>query len=223
MTIFKLPANFFEELRSLVTRFWWGSNQGQKKRAWISWDRMCRPKTKGGLGFRDFNKFNEPLLGKQAWRLLTNDDTLMVCVLKGKYFPHCDFMEAEIGTNPSYIWRSIFGVKTVLDMGIRKRVGDGLNTNVWTDPWILGTSSRKAICPRGDSSPLLKVAEHMNEEGSGWNYDIVHELFLPFESIWEGLGLDILDSVGFERVREWVEVMMEDADGDLWIKLMVGS
>ncbi|XP_074318289.1 uncharacterized protein LOC141654887 [Silene latifolia] len=31
MSVFKLPSNFCEELRSLVSNFWWGTNNGKKK------------------------------------------------------------------------------------------------------------------------------------------------------------------------------------------------
>ncbi|XP_074270589.1 putative mitochondrial protein AtMg00310 [Silene latifolia] len=96
MSVFKLPSNFCDELRSLVSRFWWGSENGKRKIPWIAWAKLCQPKCQGGLGFRNFAEFNLALLGKQAWRMITDRESLMVRVLGGKYFPNRLFMKAEL-------------------------------------------------------------------------------------------------------------------------------
>ncbi|XP_074290444.1 uncharacterized protein LOC141617159 [Silene latifolia] len=97
MSVFKLPDNFCEELRSIVSRFWWGATNGKGKILWIRWSKLCRPKCFGGLVFRDFHKLNMALLGKQAWRFLTDRLSLMVRVVGGKYFPNGSFMTVVLG------------------------------------------------------------------------------------------------------------------------------
>ena len=48
MSVFKLPANFCNELCSLVSNFWWGTEGGKRKLAWLAWDKLCLPKSRGG-------------------------------------------------------------------------------------------------------------------------------------------------------------------------------
>ncbi|XP_074301323.1 putative mitochondrial protein AtMg00310 [Silene latifolia] len=179
MSVFKLPVNFCDELRSLVSSFWWGSEGGKRKIPWIAWRKLCEPKCKGGLAFRDFMSFNKALLGKQGWRLLTNGESLMSRILKGKYFHDRSFLEANLGTNPSYTWRGIWESKEVLHLGIRRRIRNGESTQVWHDTWIPGTQSRKVISPRGNLDSESTVRDLMNNDGERWDEHKIRETFVP--------------------------------------------
>ena len=55
MACFKLPRGLCEHINSIIRKFWWGSKNGQRKTAWVSWNTMTKPKFMGGLGFRDVN------------------------------------------------------------------------------------------------------------------------------------------------------------------------
>ncbi|GAU30019.1 hypothetical protein TSUD_161050 [Trifolium subterraneum] len=48
--------------------------QGPRKIAWVSWGKVCKPKSDGGLGVRDLRAVNLKLLGKWRWRLISGGD-----------------------------------------------------------------------------------------------------------------------------------------------------
>jgi hypothetical protein len=71
----------------------------------VPWDQMIKPKSIGGLGFRDMELFNLPLLAKQAWRILQEPNSLGARVLKAVYYlGRQDFLEDDLGSSLSRIW-----------------------------------------------------------------------------------------------------------------------
>lgn len=87
MGVFKLPMSVCDDLNRMVRNFWWGSKEGKRKTHWMAWPKIQRQKQCGGLGFWDFRVFNQALLTRQAWRLLTKPDSLCAQVLKARYYP----------------------------------------------------------------------------------------------------------------------------------------
>lgn len=71
------------------------------------------------------------------WRLHNVRDSLLHKVLKARYFNHSEAMEAYRGYDPSYSWRSLWGGKALLKDGISWRVGNVMDINVWSDPWLV--------------------------------------------------------------------------------------
>jgi exonuclease III len=118
MNCFKLPKTWCEEINSLIARFWWGQKNEERKLHWIRWDKLCTAKIDGGIGFRNLHMFNLALLAKQCWSLLQNQQSLFYRVFKARYFPNCSIMEASLGNNPSFLWRSILSGREVIRKGL---------------------------------------------------------------------------------------------------------
>lgn len=98
--------------------FWWNTGGEKSNINWMCWDRMAKHKSAGGMGFRNFRDFNVSMLGKQGWRIMTNPNSLVAKLYKARYFVNTDFLNASIGHNPSFIWRSILEARELLKEGI---------------------------------------------------------------------------------------------------------
>ena len=84
-----------------MVRNCWRDQKGDKKKiAWISWEKLCIPKSQGGMGLKLLKEFNLALSAKQEWKLQTDHNFLTYHVLKAKYFPECEilFMEKHHGS-----------------------------------------------------------------------------------------------------------------------------
>ena len=78
MSCFKNSDSLCDELTSMIRQFWWGQRGGEeKKMAWLSWNKLCEPKERGGMGFKRLQQFNLALLAKQGWRLQTCQNSLL--------------------------------------------------------------------------------------------------------------------------------------------------
>ena len=104
--------------------------------AWLSWDRMMLPKSKGGMGFRDMRAFNQALLVKQAWRLLDTPDSLCARLMRAKYYPNGNLLDTVFTRNSSVVWKGIEHRLELLKRGVIWRVGDGALIKTWQDPSI---------------------------------------------------------------------------------------
>lgn len=146
--------------------------------AWLAWEKMVLKKCWGGLGFKDLRIFNQSLLARQAWRLLTYPDSLCAKLLKARYYPRGHLLDTAFCSNPSSTWQAIMHGLNLLKKGIIWRVGDGRQIRIWRDPWIPREFSHKVISRRGRCR-LHWVADLLNSEGCDWDYNKLHGLFCP--------------------------------------------
>jgi hypothetical protein len=181
MACFRLPRGLCEHINSLIRGFWWGSKEGKRKPHWVSWQVMTSPKYMGGLGFRDLELFNLALLARQGWRLLQDPSSLSARILKAVYFPSTSFLDAELGSSPSQIWRSILDGREVLKQGITRRIGNGRSTPIWSCNWIPREPLLRPLMPLVPNPPQM-VHELINHTEAAWNTDLVRQVFLPMDA-----------------------------------------
>lgn len=149
--------------------------------AWLSWDKLCEPKESDRMGFKQLKYFNLALLAKQGWRLQNGHNSLLHRVLKAKYFPNGDFLNAALGNNPSYTWRSIFSAQSIVKQGVCWRVGNGKDIQLWGDKWLPRGSSYEVISPRLFLHQDTRVSELIHTERKSWKEEVIRQLFLPVD------------------------------------------
>ncbi|XP_028119122.1 uncharacterized protein LOC114316623 [Camellia sinensis] len=133
------------------------------------------------MGFRSLKAFNKALLAKQGWRLLSVPDSLVARILKAKYYPHTTFLQANVGSNPSFTWRSIFNARPLLEVELRWRVGDGRSIQIWGDKWVLRPHSFRVCSPHSPQLQGALVSDLIDEDRHCWDVNVLRENLLEMD------------------------------------------
>nr|ABA98911.1 retrotransposon protein, putative, unclassified, expressed [Oryza sativa Japonica Group] len=180
MGVFKLPASTCDVYTKMIRDFWWGDDENKRKVHWIAWENLVLPKGLGGLGFRDLRLFNQALLGRQAWRLIQYLESLCARILKAKYYPNSELIDAVFPVDSSPSWKGIEHGLHLLKKGLVWRIGDGSKVNIWRDQWIPKESAFK---PMGRSRCRLRwVSQLMVPREKCWDEELIRHVCYPHDA-----------------------------------------
>ncbi|XP_030923475.1 uncharacterized protein LOC115950411 [Quercus lobata] len=181
MSICSVPNTICDKLDTLTRRFWWKPREPEGRYlAWRSWDKLCQPKCKGGLGFRRAKDFNIALLAKLAWMIASNRDSLCMNLLRAKYKVKHTWFHSKLPKSASHTWKAIEKAKVIILQGACYLIGGGSSVSVWEDPWVpwIQGFSPKPREVAFSQIPML-VSQLINNELRYWNASLVNEIFDP--------------------------------------------
>ncbi|XVF18343.1 hypothetical protein REPUB_Repub11eG0013500 [Reevesia pubescens] len=102
-------------------------------------------------------------------------------------------MEAPIGNNPSFTWRSICEGREVLKLGIRWRIGSGSQVRAMVDPWIPRPWRFRPVSATEFIPSETKVNSFFSHDNQQWNKELIYHLF-PFDEATEILKIPLIDT-----------------------------
>ncbi|PWA67800.1 hypothetical protein CTI12_AA314510 [Artemisia annua] len=101
------------------------------------------------------------------------EESLPTRILKARYYPRVSFLDAKIGYQPSFVWRSLCSARDIIQKGQRWNVGNGMKVRIWEDYWLEGFRTldyRPQNCEYNVINDLL--------DGAGaWNHSLLLQLF----------------------------------------------
>ncbi|KAL9451486.1 hypothetical protein AB3S75_013115 [Citrus x aurantiifolia] len=175
MSVFRLPSTLCDDIQRAAAGFWWGAKKDRKSIHWTKWESFCHAKGRGGLGFRDFACFNQALISKQSWRIIQNPESLLTKILQARYFKSCEFLQAKLGSKPSFIWRSILWGRQIIQKGMRWRIGSGDSVKVYKSQWIPRPQTFKPIAPATLSEDATVAG--LIDANHQWKETLIHQHF----------------------------------------------
>ncbi|KAA3486767.1 reverse transcriptase [Gossypium australe] len=174
--MFLIAYTLFHELENIISKFWWRISKTDKGVHWCEWREVCKSKVQGGLGFKDSTKFNIALLAKQGWKLIMNPNCLFARLMKAKYYLNNEFLNAILGSHPSFSWRSIWCARGLLKVDMGWRVGNGKSINLWKEAWLPGSGQGKIIGQNNNINFTI-VSDLINSKQITWRSEVLRKLF----------------------------------------------
>ncbi|KAL9298582.1 putative reverse transcriptase zinc-binding domain-containing protein [Arabidopsis thaliana] len=138
LSAFRLPRACIQEIEKLCSSFLWSGTNLNSKKAKISWNQVCKPKTEGGLGLRSLKEANDVCCLKLVWRIISHGDSLWVKWVEHNLLKREIFWTVKENANlESWIWKKILKYRGVAKRFCKAEVGNGESTSFWFDDWSL--------------------------------------------------------------------------------------
>ncbi|KAJ3700519.1 hypothetical protein LUZ61_004224 [Rhynchospora tenuis] len=137
MSSFLLLAWLIKEIDKLRRKFIWGTNQqGRNRLHLMAWQRLCQPKSVGGLGLVDLKLQNQALLLRWIWNLYTKQESLWGCAATNLYC-HTDTQASPLTwkISGSFFWRDLRSLFPLFQLSTRMTIQSGRSTSFWFDNW----------------------------------------------------------------------------------------
>ena len=127
MQSFLLPKSILKELDDINKQFYW--NKGEKHRALIHWDDICRSKENGGAGIRKAEEINIAMQQKLLWKIIAEPENIWVQIIREKYLKEETLFNYKKKGSTSYQWGKLITLREQFVKGLKWVVGDGKAIN----------------------------------------------------------------------------------------------
>ena len=107
----------------------------------ISWEKVTKPKNKGGLGIQSAKGRNLTLATKLCWRMENAGNAGWAEVLKKKYSLRAYNRKGK----QSCVWAAIKKGKPICDMGFKWLIGNDSLLSFWHDRWLSEGTIRSLV------------------------------------------------------------------------------
>ncbi|XP_062079953.1 uncharacterized protein LOC133784657 [Humulus lupulus] len=99
---------------SKIRIFLWGGNGSRSKLHLASWDHVCRPKSYGGLGFKEGVLWNKINLARYIWAITSKQDSLWVKWVNCIYLKGVQIWDYVLQQDASWYWKKLIKMSKFL-------------------------------------------------------------------------------------------------------------
>lgn len=138
-----IPQAVCDQIDRIARNFIWKNEEGIGLNL-VSWDKVARPRSMGGLGIRKARDSNLAFLGKLVNCFSSPGRLPPWAALLSNLYGCARLIFPSTSNYASPTYRAVLKAAAVFIPGFRMRVGDG-RSNFWTNPWLEKGSSGPRI------------------------------------------------------------------------------
>jgi hypothetical protein len=101
------------------------------------------------------------MVAKQGWNFINKPNSLVVRIIKVRYFLRSSLIDSNLSNNPSFTWRNIWNSRQVLSHGCRWRIDNGSNIKVMGESGLRVEDSRWIAAPQSQGVYNLTIQQLM--------------------------------------------------------------
>ncbi|KAL5714260.1 hypothetical protein ACHQM5_016245 [Ranunculus cassubicifolius] len=163
LSVYKWPETVNKQGERNLKNFFWAGTPDVGKAVTVGWNKCCKPRKEGGLGFRRLKEVNQALLMKLGWSILKKDNNL-ARFMKAKYF-------SRNGTviryhKKSSIWTGLkWAIEKILEDAVWD-IGDGMSIDFWRDRWCCDAIKDRLQLTDDETKNFSTKLGELTENGS---------------------------------------------------------
>lgn len=160
-----------QHIRNIQRAFLWGKGEKKKKWALVDWEKICKPKTNGGLGHDDPETLDKVLGEKLWWIWLKESDAPWTKVWKHKYannWQESEHIRKSGSIKGSHIWNKVWENRAIVQKHSAWEIRDG--NLAWF--WEVNSQQEPKLC-REDFENLKKDTDQkgLHRVNDFWDHD----------------------------------------------------
>ncbi|XP_074318032.1 uncharacterized protein LOC141654816 [Silene latifolia] len=158
LSVFKIPVSVTKRLDAILSNFWWAGHKKSPSISWCSRLFLSQPKRNGGLGIRRMKEFNQALLAKIGWRMITHPNSILCKSIGAKYglkWRDGDLAFNDGKSNSSWGWKGIVWGLQLIKPHLAWNFSSFSDLGVWNTKWVHGTVPKPRCVELLTDSPNL--------------------------------------------------------------------
>ncbi|XP_055808322.1 uncharacterized protein LOC129876867 [Solanum dulcamara] len=113
--LFIIPTKVLKLIEAYCRSFIWSSTNTITKRALIAWEKMCLPKSAGGMRLINIHLWNQVAIAKTYWDLAHKTDKLWIRWIHSYYIKSHIVFNVSIPQQASWMIRKILAARVILE------------------------------------------------------------------------------------------------------------
>ncbi|XP_057782626.1 uncharacterized protein LOC131000636 [Salvia miltiorrhiza] len=195
MLIYRWPTKLLHDLDRACRSFIWTGCTTSRPKSSVAWNRVCAPKTQGGLNVKSFTHISQSFMLRLGWLLITAD-SMGFQLFRQRYLDAC--LRPRSPWFSSTIWLGTRAAIQTLVSDTHCSIGSGSTILFWTDNWLGYRLVDRIGIPDTFHHALLQPI-------SDYYFDYSWHFTLNFLQIFPDIAFDIVSvpiSEGEDR-RAW--------------------